>query len=1338
MKSEPMATRSAKEQGKTLPFKRGRWRRVGRAIGVCLSASIFILFAALAMLLGGEKGTRFLIRETLDVYNGLIPGRIAVHEVSGSLLFGLHLEGIRLTGSNGALTIAADSLDLDLNPVFVFERRLHVNSLVIRGAEVHLYTPHIGAAFVDLAPKGLPPTPPSAKEIRPVLPFSLSVQRLAIDGARLVWHEAGLKRPWVAQLRLTLSCSWKGEEASVTITRLAADLPVANLTLRNATLKAGWLAGVATLSAAEFDTSAGAIHIASILFRPHTRTGSLELTATAREEGLAPYVPFPMPGGAVLDLSAKGSFRKLSTQATLTALGTQLQLTAESRLAPSLATSAGFVLYGAELARFGAPVKGKVAGEGSFSLSGSSLDTLKGEARFSCSACSLAPLGKIRLLAKASIAQRNLEGSLDFKSASLSLLAQIKLEQLKTLQAKLNLVANDLAELAKAFALPTMQGRAGAKGSCGGTLPSLACSGQAGVVDFGAYGLHIAQAASTFSAESNGAGRSFAATLTTTALSYDKLKLSRVSIRAKGTPTAMEAVADLNGDKTRVGRVILGIELGPQRKAALRVETLDLALLNAFFEKPSLAGRLDALMTLNGPNSSPVITLQAMAADLSIDGVMIGMSEATFNWDGQRVDLSANLQQAKRTPIRLCAQIPLKLDLARKRVLWLSAEPHHVELIVEELDLSRVNRFVSKPALSGLLSGRLTLDGTPAQPVASMHASTTDLFLEGKRVGTAELEINFAHQLADGWLRFLERDQESLFVSLRVPLSFGVYPFEARAQSARPYQLLWRLRGFTSARLADFVNVPKEWVFSLDGEGRVAGMAPAFYQADLSIHGSVSVGALSDQTLDVQLHAQPDKQQVDVMVGSGSAPPLAVHLDAELPLNNFFSGEPLRNDLPLRAALSAPKISLELLAPFLAGSVHDLSGTASADLRLTGTVNDPSIHGTVAVRADSVSFLKLRNTFEHVDLLLKAEDKHLQLERLTFMSGAGKGNVTGQADFASLRSVEGTADITLKKLLIEVPPLAESVLSSKTALRFSITKNAVNVDVQLKDTVADILLKSSKAPRDIPTNTRIAFVGAEEGDTKAAPKASPSARPILLHFALKNPATLTGQSIQATINGDVTVQLNPQETAVTGQLETSRGSFILMGNTFQIEQATVSFPPGINHEPYLAIVAGADLPDAQVTATIRGRASKPDLKFTSVPPMPDYQILTLLVTGASDMKNPQSGQAESMAANFGTGLVAFQYPELDRQIRQRTGIDRLTLAFGQTTQEPILTAGKRIGRRLYFETSYHYNAPSGLNRAEGRVEFELVKRWYLETFYGDANTGGIDFFWHVPLKSPAK
>lgn len=62
--------------------------------------------------------------------------------------------------------------------------------------------------------------------------------------------------------------------------------------------------------------------------------------------------------------------------------------------------------------------------------------------------------------------------------------------------------------------------------------------------------------------------------------------------------------------------------------------------------------------------------------------------------------------------------------------------------------------------------------------------------------------------------------------------------------------------------------------------------------------------------------------------------------------------------------------------------------------------------------------------------------------------------------------------------------------------------------------------------------------------------------------------------------------------------------------------------------------------------------------------------------------------------------------------------------------------GKRLGKHFYVETECHHNAAPTENRAGGRVEYYIDPRWSVETFYGDANKGGIDLFWRKRFGRP--
>lgn len=160
--------------------------------------------------------------------------------------------------------------------------------------------------------------------------------------------------------------------------------------------------------------------------------------------------------------------------------------------------------------------------------------------------------------------------------------------------------------------------------------------------------------------------------------------------------------------------------------------------------------------------------------------------------------------------------------------------------------------------------------------------------------------------------------------------------------------------------------------------------------------------------------------------------------------------------------------------------------------------------------------------------------------------------------------------------------------------------------------------------------------------------------------------------------------------------------------------------------PYIDVVATTDVDEYTITTSIRGNVERPVLEFKSEPPLPDYQILTVLVTGAPESGSDDDVNVQREAASL---LAAFQSAAIEDALNERLGIDRVGIEFGETVDEPILTVGKRITPNLYVETVYHHNAPEDENTTEARVRYRISPSWSVESAYGDAGIGSVDLFW---------
>jgi len=266
-------------------------------------------------------------------------------------------------------------------------------------------------------------------------------------------------------------------------------------------------------------------------------------------------------------------------------------------------------------------------------------------------------------------------------------------------------------------------------------------------------------------------------------------------------------------------------------------------------------------------------------------------------------------------------------------------------------------------------------------------------------------------------------------------------------------------------------------------------------------------------------------------------------------------------------------------------------------------------------------------------------------------------------------------------------------------------------------------------PDAIPSSDDVVVVTRSRGtvDTAApAEVAEPAEQErFTLQLELREPLLISGTSIDMAWDGALELDVDGGRVEVGGQVEARRGTLRLFGNSFDLRRGVVTLPDDGSLDPYLDVEAVSSLPEAEVTVTVTGRVSRPTLEFASNPALTEYQILTLLITGSTEI-GEGDGDVAAQAASL---LAAVSNPQLQSQLNQRLGLDRVAIGFGETIDQAILTVGKRFGSDVYVETEYHHNAPEDQNTTQIAIEYGFLPRWSLEGFFGDAAVGALGIYW---------
>ena len=147
-----------------------------------------------------------------------------------------------------------------------------------------------------------------------------------------------------------------------------------------------------------------------------------------------------------------------------------------------------------------------------------------------------------------------------------------------------------------------------------------------------------------------------------------------------------------------------------------------------------------------------------------------------------------------------------------------------------------------------------------------------------------------------------------------------------------------------------------------------------------------------------------------------------------------------------------------------------------------------------------------------------------------------------------------------------------------------------------------------------------------------------------------------------------------------GGLDLRRGTVSLAGRSLDFNEGRISFDGGSITDPALHLVASSTSGNVIATLAIDGTAHNPKITLSSVPPLPQDEVLAQLLfgsgvgkLGALEVAQIAAGLATLTGAGGGIG------DPLDK-VRQGLGLDRLAVRNG-ANGSPALEAGRYIAPR---------------------------------------------------------
>lgn len=381
--------------------------------------------------------------------------------------------------------------------------------------------------------------------------------------------------------------------------------------------------------------------------------------------------------------------------------------------------------------------------------------------------------------------------------------------------------------------------------------------------------------------------------------------------------------------------------------------------------------------------------------------------------------------------------------------------------------------------------------------------------------------------------------------------------------------------------------------------------------------------------------------------------------------------------------------------------IFDIGGDVAVGADATGTLADPAIRGSLSTRNLRVSSAQIGTAVSDIAAQGSFAGSRLTVDR--FAGKAGEGTVAGRAvfDLAAARGFGIDLAIQANRAeLIGLDNLGATVTGPLT-IRSDGAGGTIAGDVTL-DRSRYVLGRATAATVLPRIRVREINRRGEEIEQEAAP--------VPWRLALKarapNRLMVEGLGLDSEWSADLDIAGTVTDPQIRGRADLIRGEYEFAGRNFDLERGAIRFDGSVPADPALDIAANANTQGLNATIRVTGSGQKPEISFTSVPALPEDELLSRLLFGTSitNLSAPEALQLAAAVAALqggGSGLNPIN------AVRDAAGLDRLRILPADPTrgQGTAIAAGKYVTRNTFVEI-----ITDGAGYSATQVEFQIT-RW---------------------------
>ena len=724
---------------------------------------------------------------------------------------------------------------------------------------------------------------------------------------------------------------------------------------------------------------------------------------------------------------------------------------------------------------------------------------------------------------------------------------------------------------------------------------------------------------------------------------------------------------------------------------AAEIGDLDLSALPVKLQTP-LEGRLRARVDAEGPLSDP----QSGRANAIVETFSGSWREQPFTIEGparlryadERLTIDQLKLRADDSTIAVTGNLPL-LDRAAPGTITIDAQAN----------LATLARYA--PAGTDVAAdGRLTLTGTLQGTLKSIDPNLTITVADGlilyPAIEPGLSNLNATATIANGetTVEQLTANWGSALINLsaRVPLDLlPELPVEIPRKGG-PATVHARLEGLDPSAIP---GAPAGLSGRISFDAALSSRRPDLGEAEGKITFSDLQIGFSGLTLEQKtpstVSVQNGVASIDEFTLGGSVGTLAatgtVGLVGDRPFNVNVDG------------------ALNIAAISIVTDAVRAEGESIIDIAATGTLADPMLSGNVLVRDGTVVMTEPRIAAEAVNARIDLNQDRVTLSSLT--ADVNGGTVTGKGGLAIRGGTVADVDVELsaRDFAFDAPLDLRSL--SDADIRITAPGDDIVVSGQ-------VTIQESGLTGDINFDTGLLASITARKQLELTPVRNPLLERVLFNVNVDTaaPILVDNNLAKAEITTDLRVVGTPYEPGLLGRLEVAEGGLVTLNErTYEIERGQMTFLEDRRIFPSFDLRMNTSVGTYDVTLTVSGEPGNTETTFTSSPPLPEPDIMAMIVTGRTldEMRGEEYDVAREQVLSYLTGRVG---TTLGRSLQRATGLDVVRIEPQLIANEADPGARLTLGQDLTDDLTLTYSV--NLTDSDDQiwlVTYDVTKRF---------------------------